>query len=62
MYLVNKEDESVLEGGVITLQTSCVKAGQRSVSKGREDFICLDENSEKRVDRLRTVFFLLCYH
>ena len=29
----NKEDESVVEGCVINLQTICVKAGQRSVSE-----------------------------
>ena len=31
----NKEDESVVEGGVINLQTIRAKAGQRSVSKQR---------------------------
>ena len=31
----NKEDESVVEGGVINLQTICAKADQRSVSKQR---------------------------
>ena len=31
----NKEDESVVEGGVINLQTLCAKADQRSVSKQR---------------------------
>ena len=31
----NKEDESVVEGGVINLQTICAKAGQRSESKQR---------------------------
>ena len=31
----SKEDESVVEGGVINLQTICAKAGQRSVSKQR---------------------------
>ena len=31
----NKEDESVVEGGVINLQTICAKSGQRSVSKQR---------------------------
>ena len=29
----NKEDESVVEVGVVNLQTICAKAGQRSVSK-----------------------------
>ena len=29
----NKEDESVVEGGVINLQTICAKVGQRSESK-----------------------------
>ena len=31
----NKENESVVNGGVINLQTICAKAGQRSVSKQR---------------------------
>ena len=31
----NKENELVVEGGVINLQTICAKAGQRSVSKQR---------------------------
>ena len=31
----NKEYESVVEGGVINLQTICAIAGQRSVSKQR---------------------------
>ena len=31
----NKEDESVVVGGVINLQTVCAKAGRRSVSKQR---------------------------
>ena len=31
----NKENESVVEGGVINLQTICATAGQRSVSKQR---------------------------
>ena len=39
----NKEDESVVEGGVINLQTICAKVGQRSVSKQRR-FYLFDEN------------------
>ena len=31
----NKEDKSVVEGGVINLQINCAKAGQRSVPKQR---------------------------
>ena len=31
----NKEDESIVEGGVINLQTMYAKTGQRSVSKQR---------------------------
>ena len=31
----NKEDESVVEGGVINLRTICTKSGQRSMSRQR---------------------------
>ena len=47
----NKEDESVVEGSVINLQTTCAKAGQRSVPRQRSFLIFSMIIRRKRVDR-----------
>ena len=43
----NKEDESVVEGGVVNLQTMCAKAGQRSVPN-QKIFLNLGSNQGER--------------
>ena len=48
----NKEDESVVEGGVINLQTICAKAGQRLVSKQRR-FLFVRCELEKKGGAIR---------
>ena len=52
----NKEDESVVEGGVINLQTICAKAGQRSVSKQRR-FLFVRWELEKKGGAIRDGIF-----
>ena len=52
----NKEDESVVEDGVINLQIMCAKSGQRSVYKQRI-FVFIRRELEKNFGAIRDGIF-----